>query len=231
MFKFKLKTQSWKTTLILLVFFILFLVLWILIGEIDVLDVDYIVPKNGILWHGTITNLNKQWIYDHYHQYGITMSDIEALIGKTQTIINPGNLIFNPLLLAYLLPLVLLCIIVPILLRLIRFSNYDVIPFSTALGISCFIFIISDLIGYWDKQNMWLYLIRIFIMIISFAIIFMISNAIVGSIMEYSPYANQYINELKSEKIKADKINQSTSIFEDYQHQKDQDITSIEVKE
>lgn len=68
-------------------------------------------------------------------------------------------------------------------------------------------------------------------MFISFAIIFMISNAIVGSIMKYSPYANQYINELKSEKIKADKINQSTSIFEDYQHQKDQDITSIEVKE
>ena len=48
---FEIKTKSWKITLIVVSIILLFLIIILLIGEFDLLDVDYIVAKNGVLWH------------------------------------------------------------------------------------------------------------------------------------------------------------------------------------
>ena len=64
--QFAIKTRPWKTTLIVLSLIIIFLLIIILIGELDILDVDYIVAKNGVLWSGKVTETNFNWLLDHY---------------------------------------------------------------------------------------------------------------------------------------------------------------------
>ena len=59
----------------------------------------------------------------------------------------------------------------------------------------------------------------------------MICNIIVKQFVKNSVYANQYINELKGEKLAADKVNkQSNVVIDAYKKQKEENsITSVEV--
>lgn len=231
--QFAIKTRPWKITMIVLSLIIIFLLIIILIGELDVLDVDYIVAKNGVLWSGKVTETNFNWLLDHYSQYGVTEQMLlEWLNNKPCVIHNLTNMsILNPLLFAYLSGGLLLSFLIPFILKLCKFVWWDVLPFSLAIGISCFIFIISSLIEYWENNQIWWYLLRIFIFIISLVVSFIICNTIVKQCVKNSTYSSQYINELKSEKRASDKaMQQSKQVLDAYHKQKkENEITYVEV--
>ena len=225
---FEIKTKSWKITLIVVSIILLFLIIILLIGEFDLLDVDYIVAKNGVLWHGRVTLANKDWLLEHFSKYGLTEAEIEQYLNlpdPIQILNRTNNIILNLLLFGYLIPALSLSILLPCFLRLCRLTSWDVLPFSFAAGIASFSFIITALIDYWEDAVIWWYLLRIFIFIVVGVVGFLISNAIVKQAMKRSIYASQYINELKSEKLAADKVNrQSDAIFDSYRKHKDESV-------
>lgn len=230
--QFAIKTRPWKTTLIVLSIIVIFLLIFILIGEIDVLDVDYIVAKNGVLWSGKVTETNFNWLLDHYSQYGVTEQMLLEWLNKDGVIHNrTGMFIINPLLFAYLSGGLILSFLIPFIFKLCKLVWWDTLPFSLAVGIAGFVFIISGLIDYWENNQIWWYLLRIFIFIISVVVAFIICNAIVKQCVKNSAYASQYVNELKSEKQAADKaMQQSNQVLDVYRKQKkENEITYIEV--
>lgn len=230
--QFAFKTRPWKITLIVLSLFVIFLLIIILIGELDVLDVDYIVAKNGVLWSGKVTETNFNWLLDHYSRYGVTEQMLLEWLNKSCVIHNRTDMfIINPLLFIYLSCGLLLSFLIPFILKLCKFVWWDVLPFSLAAGMASFIFIISSLIDYWEGKQIWWYLLRIFVFIISLVISFIICNIVVKQCVKYSAYASQYVNELKSEKQAADKaIQQSNQVLDAYRkHKKENEITYIEV--
>lgn len=231
--QFAIKTRPWKTTLIVLSLIIIFLLIIILIGELDILDVDYIVAKNGVLWSGKVTETNFNWLLDHYSQYGVTEQMLMEWLNKKDCVIHNRTdmFILNPLLFAYLSSGLLLSFLIPFILKLCKFVWWDVLPFSLATGMASFIFIISSLIEYWENNQIWWYLLRIFIFIISLVVSFIICNIIVKQCVKNSAYTSQYINELKSEKQTLDKaMQQSKQVLDAYcKQKKENEITYIEV--
>ena len=229
---FSIKTKPWKITLLVTLTFIIFLIILILIGELDLLDVDYIAAKNGVLWSGKVTYNNIDWLVSKYEKYGVTRMELENYLYSSIIIHNTLNTFVNPLLFIYLFVGLILCLLITIMLRLFKFVWWDILPFSLSASVASFVFIISALIDYWNDNETWWYLLRIFIFIISLVISFFACNCIVKQFVKNSIYTNQYINELKSEKQAADKINQqSNQILDAYKKQKDRNtITSIDVK-
>ena len=98
---FQQKTIPWKITLITLIVFLLFLLIWLLIGEIDLLNVQYIVPINGVIWKGKVTEVNCNWIIENFSQYLENPEEIRTKIGLTIAIISHST-IFNPMILLWL---------------------------------------------------------------------------------------------------------------------------------
>ena len=232
---FEVKTRPWKITLIVVSIILLFLIIVLLVGEFDLLDVDYIVAKNGVLWQGRVTNANKVWLLDHFSKYGLTEAMIEQYLNKHDPILilnRTNDIILNPLLFAYLISALSFSVLLPCLLRVCRLIGWDTLPFSLAVGLASFSFIVSAWIDYWENAVIWWYLLRIFIFIIVGVVGFVVSNLIVKQAMKNSIYASQYINEIKSEKLAADKINrQSDQMFESYKKRKDEsEIKYVEVE-
>ena len=230
---FQQKTAPWKITLITLAVFLLFLVIWLLIGEIDLLDVDYIVPVNGIIWKGKVTNVNCDWLIQHFSKYLDDPTELRTKIGKTIAIISHTTL-FNSMLLMWLGLGIIFSVVIVILLRIIKFVNYDVLLFSIAIAIGCSVFIFSHLITNWesnDGSGVWRNILRIFIMAISTVISFIIINNITSKILILSKSSNQIVNEMRSNKRADDLINkQSSHLFDDYLKQKkEKDITYVDV--
>ncbi len=197
---FQAKTRAWKITLMVILILIFFVVLWILIGDIDVLDKDYIVAHNGILWQGTVTSTNYQWLIDKYPAVSSWLSEF---LNKKAVIYNNTDLIIKANLIYWLLGCTALTMLLPIIGRLIKFNNWDLASYAYSAIFSMWVFIFSGLIPYFNSNN-WLpslwWLLRIFIFVVACGIFFLIFNKIFRFIIFKSPYAEQYVNELKSNK-------------------------------
>ena len=219
---FQVRTKPWKITLLVLFAFVLFLLIWLLIGDINLLQQSYIVPVDGVVWKGTLTESNIQTITQQYYVYANypTAADFETFLrtnehkgiigwlNQSLQIRNATNhLFFDPIILAWMFGALAATILLPIILRLTKQVNWDVLPFTLAMSFAGFIFIITGLIPqtvFKDGNVIWLWVIRIVIMFAVFAIFFFSINAIVVSVMARSKYASQYINQLHADKLADD---------------------------
>ncbi len=197
--KHSVKTDQWKIVLFTLIFFVGFLVIWILLGDLNMLHLEYVIPRNGVLWRGVITSENKLNLLVHYSKYGLTLNEIEKNIGKNILIRNKLGNIFNPIILIYIFSGLFLSILLPIIFKKINIINYDTIPFTFSVSFSFSIYIFSGLIGYWDKDMSWLYLLRLLILMISAFISFFLMNKLVTIIFLKNGSIIGYVNELENE--------------------------------
>ena len=240
---FQVRTKPWKTTLLVIFAFVLFLLIWLLIGDINLLKQDYIVPVDGIVWKGTITSDNIAYLSVRYFQYSgyASVADFQSALSnfmnKDAQIKNvSGNLFFNPIILAWMFGTIALVVLLIVILRLSKQVNWDVLPFTLATSLACFVFIISGLIPqtvFQDSNIVWLWVIRIVIMFATFAAFFFSINAIVVTAMAHSKYASQYINQLKADKLADDQAKKDAKELVDMYIKKreDEKITYIDVEE
>ena len=240
---FQVRTKPWKTTLLVLFAFVVFLIIWLLIGDMNLLQQNYLIAVDAPVWKGTITNDNVVSLSERYYAIAGYSSASDFLpwlqqhIGEYCQILNKsGSYIFDPIILAWMFGGVALTVLLPIVLRLCKQVNWDVLPFSMAMTFSGFIFIISGLIpqtSFQDGNVVWLWVIRVVILIVTYAIFFFSINAIVVSAMAHSKYASQYINQLKEDKL-ADDMAKKESIELVDMYIKDREknaVTYIDVKE
>lgn len=239
--KFEAKTRAWKITLCVVIVFILFLVLWLLIGDVDLLDKDYIVPKNGILWSGTVTDANVNWLAERYWSfqkdttYEQFLAQLQDEMHKKISINALNGIVFNPIIIYWMLGATALGAVLPVIGRLCKFNNWDQAPYVYAMIFACWIFIVpSALIPYFGYKSDWLpsmwWLVRILIMIVAAVAGFFVFNLIFKNVMAHSKYSSQYINELKSTKQSEDIARKdSQMVVDSYIEQRNkEDITYIE---
>lgn len=223
--KFEAKTRPWKIAICVILIFIIFLILWILFCEIDIYNLDWIVPHNGILWKGKITAANYDWLITKYPN---VIDQLE--INKSIEIYNKGSLIFDwNLLWIFILPIVF-SILLTLSLRILKLANIDMLPFIFSISICLFVlFVISNFIPYWENNQLWRWMVRILISVSSFFILFFPTNFIVGKIMFKSKNHQNYLNNLKAEKNAIKLINEeSNNAFDQYKKSKDKEITYID---
>ena len=241
---FRVRTKPWKITLLVLFAFVVFLLIWLLIGDVDLLKQEYLVPVEGVVWKGTITHDNVQHIADQYFKYAnySNASDFAQYLAdnwmdKECQIRNISDkLYFNAELWGWLCGGLALTALLPIILRLCKQVNWDVLPFSYAMTLAGFVWVISGAIpqsSFKDSKQVWLWVIRILIMFATFAAFFFSINAIVVAAMAKSKYASQYINQLQVDK-KADDIakKESKEVIDAYIKRREETaVTYIEVEE
>ena len=240
---FQVRTKPWKITLLVLFSFVVFLLIWLLLGDLNLLQQNYLIAVDAPVWKGTITSDNISSLADRYYSIAgyASASDFLPFLNEKmnkycQILNKSGSSIFDPIILAWLFGGVGLTILLPIILRLCKQVNWDVLPFSMAMTFAGFVFIISGLIPqtvFQNESSVWLWIIRLVILLATYAVFFFSINAIVVSAMAHSKYASQYINQLKADK-EADDVakKQSKEIVDMYLKDREKnEITHIDVEE
>ena len=234
------KTRPWVITVsILLIVLLYYLIIWLLIGEIDFLDKDYIVPANGILWSGSVTESNYVWVWEKYHtikgwdqENCSTPSDFWVWwqnqdMDKLKII--ALNSWFDPIILWYVFGGIILSLIYPFIFKLFRWGNFDMIPFTLTISIVCSIFFVTALIPYWGESNeFWREGLRMIIACICGLISFLIVNRIVNKFFITTKNAQILANELKSEKQAADVYNKELRKLIDNYRENDKEYIDLD---
>ena len=150
---FQVRTKPWKITLLVLFSFVVFLLIWLLLGDLNLLQQNYLIAVDAPVWKGTITSDNISSLADRYYSIAgyASASDFLPFLNEKmnkycQILNKSGSSIFDPIILAWLFGGVGLTILLPIILRLCKQVNWDVLPFSMAMTFAGFVFIISGLI-------------------------------------------------------------------------------------
>lgn len=193
-------TKPWITTIFVLVLLIAMIIVWILVGEFNTLHLQWLIAHNGTLWSGKVDG-KQEWLQNTFGKW--INNDQQIPSSGYWTLTNPKSLIFNPLILIPLLSCLLLSIVVPLFFKIFHIMNIDVLSYSITSTFSLFILIITGLIPHWNNGDIWLWIIRIIILLICVASIFLITNRVVNKFLSNSAYANAIVNEfnqIESEK-------------------------------
>ncbi len=233
------KTKTWWMFLsVLVLVFVPFLIVWLLCGEFNLLNSDWLIAKNASVWHGIVEGEKIDELANRYYIYfsagGVDALRAELLnwVGQNASI-NAYRTFFNPILLAPLLGLFAWAIIYPIIFNAIKVSGLDVLPFSVGVGSFMFSLIISGLIDQWGQDLLAVYwLTRIVIAIAITFFFFLLTNLIVNKFLSGRPYATDiYFGYKKIDQANAVAKQQLKENIESYKKQGNNDQTYVEVEE
>lgn len=234
------KTKTWWMFLsVLVLVFIPFLLVWLLCGEFNLLNNDWLIAKNASVWHGTITaetdiaGLVEKLIKFWNPTLGDMADKLRSAIGGNPISIDSYKTFFDPVILAPLFGLLAWAITYPMLFNATKVSGLDVLPFSSAVGFFMFILIITGLIDQWGQSLLPVYwLLRIFITAVSTFIIFIIANFFTNKYLASRPYAADiYFGYKTIDKANALAKQQLKENVDTFKKQKDQDDSFVEVEE
>jgi len=232
------KTKTWWTFVsVLVLVFIPFLVLWLLCGEINLLENNWLIARNASVWHGMVT-VDK--IPELVAKYGQFRPNLDTMLQdwliqhpNQQASIDCAFTVFNPIMLAPLLGLLAWSVAYPIIFNGFKLSGLDVLPFSTGVGFICFITIISGLIPQWGQNLLSIYwIVRILISFVGGIIVFFISNRIINKWLSTRDYGFDLVFGFKEiDRQTANtkqQLKENVKIFKD---NKEQDKSYVEVEE
>lgn len=205
--KFKTK-PLWVFLSILVLIVIPFIIIWLLLGEFNLLNQNNVVAINQTLWQGKVTNENIQslLIYEPFVKIAETktfkMMLNEWLNKNMQIIANYAH--FNQMMLIPLFALITIGFVYPFILKLFHLFAYDILPFSITFSLGFGVLFVSGLWPHFLQSEMSLvyWLLRIIVFLVSMTIVFLISNFIINKILSYSTnsvaIALNYFNQTKT---------------------------------
>lgn len=219
---------------VLVLVFIPFLIVWLLSGEFNLLNNDWLIARNASVWHGVIQADQVEHLAERYAKFyiGDLSSALNANIGKSMSI-DSAFTFFNPVILAPLFCLLAWSIGYPILFNATKVSGLDVLPFSTAVGSFMFILIISGLMDQWGQNLLAVYwLVRIVIAFVATFAIFLLVNFFTNKFLASRPYAGDiYFGYKAIDHQNALAKQQLKENLDTFKKQKDQDESFVEVEE
>lgn len=232
--RYSQKTRPWIITVSVGVLVLLyFLIIWLLVGEINLCDKFYIVPVNGELWHGKISNDNIDWLWNSFSKWiNVTKQDlIDYAKDHPDDVasLHASVAVFNPIVLVYIFGGIGIAIIYPFIFKWLKIGNYDILPFSITTAIVCLIFFVTALIPAWVNVNdFWRELLRLAISVFCGFICFFFINWIVNKIYITNNNAQLLANELKVEKKASDVYNNDLRKMVDDYRQQDHDYVDLD---
>ncbi|MDR3163489.1 MAG: hypothetical protein LBT77_00195 [Mycoplasmataceae bacterium] len=219
-------------TFVLLFLLLLFIAVWVLLGEFDVLNLNWLVPHNGILWRGKLTSEALAIkLFDRYHYlpefgYNNAQAFWQAQQNQNIQIINTLSLIFNPWLIVPIVSLVIMAVVLPLLLKLCKWAELDVIPFALSLAMGFSVLIISAAIPKWNDVDVWI--IRIAILLSTLLISFVLTNFLLNSFWLKQVYAPAVVKQMQQRDQDISSYRQTLQDLKEQYRQQDK-IDSVEV--
>lgn len=224
---------------VLILVFVPFLIVWLLNGEFNLLNSDWLIAKNASVWHGVVTTDNIDSLVERYVKFWQGQDPIDML-AKLRDVINgkpisidAAQALFNPIILAPLLCLLAWSFLYPIIFNATKLSGLDVLPFSFGIGSFMTILILTGLIDQWGQNLMAVYwIVRIIIALIGMVTVFIMSNYFINQYIANSSYATDFYFGYKTiDKENALAKEQLKENLDVFKKQKDQDESFVEVKE
>ena len=228
------KTKSWWTFVSVLVLVIIpFLIVLLLVGDVNLLEKNWIIAKNASVWHGTISNDIIPDLVRKYQQFtNVDLASVlPGMVGESKSI-DAYKMFFNPIVLAPLLGLLVWSIVYPMIFNATKVSSLDVLPFSTAAGIFMFSLIISGLIPQWGQQAIaWYWVVRVVIGFVAAIIFFIIANVLTNKFLLTRDYGFDmffgYKTQESQNKVVREELKENIKIFKD----SDKDYVDIPVED
>lgn len=234
------KTKTWWMFLsVLVLVFIPFLIVWLLSGEFNLLNNDWLIAKNTSVWHGVVEQSKIDYLANTYGKFyfggveALKLKLTEAATAGGQWSIDSSFTFFNPVILAPLLCLLAWSFAYPIIFNATKVSGIDVLPFSFGIGSFMTILILTGLMDQWGQNLMAVYwIVRILIAIVGMATIFILSNYFVNQYIANSNYAADFYFGYKTidkeNALAKEELKENLDIFKKH---KDEDESYVEVKE
>lgn len=235
-----IKTSPARLTLFIILFsFIPMFLIWLLVGEFNLINQYWLLPSGANLWHGTFVEQDISNLVNKFGRYSIDLeSNLKQwLNGDTPLapiVIKTTQVIFDPTILAYLFSALVFSLIYPYIFKLLKFSNIDLYPFSITTSLCMFLLIITGMIPIWANNivPLW-WLIRIAIVAIGSILFFMIINNIINLVIIRSPNAEKYaqtlINQNKVVEQAKKELKESLKVWNDPKN--NIEYVDIELKE
>ena len=228
------KTKPWWVFVSILVFVLIpFIIVWILCGEFNALDHNWLIAKGQSVWHGIVKEGNIDYLVYKYHIfYAGTQeqlaNDLFARLNQN-TSITSGYTFFSPIILLPLLMLFVFSICYPIIFNATKVSGLDIVPFSDSLGMFCLSFILSGLIPVWNPFVIYI-VVRIIIGFSLAIATFFLTNFCVNKYLVSRDYGYDLILGYKSiDAANASAKKELRKSVEEYNKQKEEEPTYIDL--
>lgn len=225
------KTKPWIITVsVALIVLLYFVIIWLLVGEIDLMGNHYLIPIHQTVWSGELTNDNWLSLWNKYQWcLDCSQEEFKDFIGKT-IVISTSHTYWNNMLLIYIFIGVAMSIVYPFFFRWFKIGNYDILPFSITTSLTCSIFILSALIPYWGSNNeFWREILRVGIFLVSAFIIFVFTNWLVNKFYITNETAHPLAYKLKEDKKSADYYNDDLKeMVKEYKKDHDKDYVDLD---
>ncbi|MDR1991773.1 MAG: hypothetical protein LBP70_03545 [Mycoplasmataceae bacterium] len=240
-------TKPIVISLFCLTVLITFLLIWLLLGDINILNQQWLIPYKGVMWSGKITENNYQSIFEIYqhdiqywglHPIGDAPQwDIkdahDFLLYSEDDYFQSGMTILSSNLkltwqISLIIGVVLLAFIsLPLFFKIFGWMNIDVLTFVITIALGCIAFIYSGLIPHTFGTS-WIWIIRVVIMLAAAAITFLLVNKFINFLMLKSGIGDQSINELVNrERERIESSNTLKDLKEQYK--KGDDLTYVDL--
>lgn len=234
------KTKTWWMFLsVLVLVFVPFLIVWLLSGEFNLLNNDWLIAKGTSVWHGHVTDGNIEELAHRYAKFceggeSVLFVKLQEYLGSgKQGSIDAYKTFFEPIILAPLLGLLVWSFIYPIIFNATKISGLDVLPFSFGIGTFMIVLIISGLMNQWGQELMAVYwLARIAIAAVCTFIVFLLTNLCVNKFLSTRSYAMDiYFGYKKLDEQNAMVKQQLKQNIDEFKKQRDSEESYVEIKE
>lgn len=176
-----------KILIINLLIFLTFFLCWILIGDLNLLKLNWLVPNKGSLWSGKVLATNADFLWNHYSKIFIKESIYSAseilnkYDNKYLNIINTDNMILNLNLIYVLIGVSFFWLMLLPIFLFTKFISINICQFYLTNLICWIIFIFSGGMPVFNKTLV--ILIRILLLVVSIFVLFLVNNFIFNSIL------------------------------------------------
>ncbi|MDR3249565.1 MAG: hypothetical protein LBS95_00605 [Mycoplasmataceae bacterium] len=207
-------TKKWIICAIVFISFLFFLIIWLLFGQFDLLNMHWLIGVDGVIWKGYVTTQNINWLNETY-SLNLTSDNV----GEYIQVINNSSVIFNLNILWILLSILLLLLILTIILKLTKIINYDSFPLIFASNISFFIFFFIDLMPGLNNEILRNFVIIGIWSIVWLSLFFMLTgifNKIVISNVNSFTLKKEYENEVEDIRENDEKIKKMLEKKQEY---------------
>ena len=230
------KTKTWWIFLFVSLFVIIpFIIVWLLIGEFNLLEKNWFIAKNASVWHGIVKQENIDFLakkYQIFYLGGFETLRIQLAqyIDKSVNI-NSAFCFFNNLILLVFGGLIFTSIFFPILFNKLKINGIDVLPFSCSFAFLMTSIVLTGLIPNWNQNIIALYwIIRILISLVIATILFLITNSITNKCLIHSTNAISFLFGYKKQHELDQQTNQLLQKTIDIYKKQNNDKTYIDVE-
>lgn len=217
------RTKNWVLTLIITIFIIGYVLIFLFFGQPDLLNLDWFIPHNGLIWSGVVNESNFDQLKTLYptNEFVIDSSIAQGLR-------NLGGLILSINILYVFLIALAVNIIAFAILKIFHVINWDLLTFLIPLYFAFCLCYFACAIPIWDKNNDLARIIVIMVItIIPTIAIFLICNNIITHYIATGKFGFAFFNDLMGE---SKSIKYAQDSYDELMKKKNQEKDYIEVK-